>query len=206
MPYLQMIDKAGKACQGQTLQLIQPLHQRQRKKVFIKSSPGLCPAGAHLRPTCRPAQESSCPSCPEDRPKTVVARQAEETRQPASPWQAGGNSIINGSFPLSKVTAITSTIMPATATHIVLTLAQGYKQKQSYLCHVAQGGQVKYNMCRCCQHYRRRYRINFRQWKHGLKATAIIALCQCLLKHIKIFSTFKKGPSLERFMPQCKYH
>ncbi len=36
--------------------------------------------------------------------------------------------------------------------------------------------------------------------------TAIIALSQCLLKHRKIFSTFKKDPSLERFMPQCKHH
>jgi hypothetical protein len=33
----------------------------------------------------------------------------------------------------------------------------------------------------------------------------IIALSYCLLKHRKIFSILK-GPSLERFTPQCKHH
>ncbi len=35
------------------------------------------------------------------------------------------------------------------------------QQKQSYLCHVAQGDQGKYNKCRCRQRYCGRYRVTF---------------------------------------------
>jgi hypothetical protein len=59
--------------------------------------------------------------------------------------------------------------MPATATHIVLTLVQGHKLKQSYLCCIAQGGQGKYNKCRCCQHYHGHYRITFANVNDPLK-------------------------------------
>ncbi len=38
--YKQTLDQVGKACLGQTLQLIWPHHQERRKKSFITSTPG----------------------------------------------------------------------------------------------------------------------------------------------------------------------
>jgi hypothetical protein len=39
-------------------------------------------------------------------------------------------------------------------------------------CHVTQGGQDKYNTCRCRQRYRGRYGAYFCQWKYGLTNVA----------------------------------
>jgi hypothetical protein len=71
-------------------------------------------------------------------------------------------------FPLAKVNAITSSIMLATATHIVLDLATLGNVTQIGLFLFISLRQSKYNMCRCCRHYRRRYCGNFRQWKRSI--------------------------------------
>ncbi len=71
--------------------------------------------------------------------------------------------------------------MPVTVTVITYLpwppWAQRHKQKQSYLCRFAQGGQGKYNMSRCHLCYGGCYHINFRQWKHGLTFTIRQAVC-----------------------------
>ncbi len=51
--------------------------------------------------------------------------------------------------------------MPATATHIVLTLATMGDTTQIGLFLFMSLRQGKYNMCRCRRHYRRRYHITF---------------------------------------------
>ncbi len=51
--------------------------------------------------------------------------------------------------------------MPATATHIVLTLATLGDTTQIGLFLFMSLRQGKYNMCHCCRHYRGRYHVTF---------------------------------------------
>jgi hypothetical protein len=63
--------------------------------------------------------------------------------------------------------------MLVTATLIVLALATLGDATQIGLFLFMSLYQGKYNMCCCHQHYRRRYCVNFRQWKYDLMPAAL---------------------------------
>jgi len=89
--------------------------------------------------------------------------------------------IVSHSFAaLVKVNAITSAIMLATATHMVLALATLGDAIQIRLFLFISLRQGKYNMCRCCWRHRGRYRLTFANVNDPIK----IACLQYNFSHI----------------------